>query len=129
MEFDLDAFTADVDAALGYESPYLLSGTGREKRRGSDNSHGDTADFGLVETIDLTNDNGLDSGVQDVHEEGTGDRNRFKRRRIERSEDLPEEEENERCDGNDSGTDEEDDIALLLHPGMVTSLIICAPST
>lgn len=129
MEFDLDAFTADVDAALGYESPQLLSGAGREKRRESGDSHGDVIDFALVESIDITHDDGFGSRVRDVLGEGIEDRNRFKRRRIERSEDLPEEEENERDAGNESETDEEDDIALLLHPGIATSLIICTPYT
>lgn len=123
MEFDLEAFTADVDAALGYASPYLLSETGREPRGDSGKSHGDMACFGLVESIDLTHDDGFGSAVQDVHEEGTGDRNRFKRRKIDRSEDRLEEEESE------SETDEEDEIALLLHPGMAFSLIIRALST
>jgi len=129
MEFDLDAFTADVDAALGYESPQLLSGAGREKRRESGDSHGDVIDFALVESIDITHDDGFGSRVRDVLGEGIEDRNRFKRRRIERSEDLPEEAENERDAGTESETDEEDDIALLLHPGMATSLIICTPYT
>ncbi|PVH74660.1 hypothetical protein DL98DRAFT_658625 [Cadophora sp. DSE1049] len=127
MEFDLDAFTADVDAALGYESPYSRNGN---KRGESGDGHWDEvgSDFMGRNGI-LMREDGFHFGIEDMHGKGTGDQNRFKRRRIESAEDVPEEEEDERDDEDESDTDEEDDIALLLHPDINMSTALSTSTT
>lgn len=127
MEFDLDAFTADVDAALGYESPYPGSGNRRVER---DDVHRDVLDSNFTgrDSI-LISEDGFRSGYEDVYDQGSGERNRFKRRRMERSESFRREEDEERDDEDESEIDEEDNIALLLHPdiNMSTALSTSIP--
>ncbi|KAH7333080.1 hypothetical protein BKA65DRAFT_596698 [Rhexocercosporidium sp. MPI-PUGE-AT-0058] len=127
MEFDLEAFTADVEAALRYQSPILQIGTAKTREGGDDNDHEERRqkDRGQKDDRDISG--------------------RYKRRRLDTSGErgrnssvlsgnetgpiitLDSKTRNQSVDidiSNDDSDSEEDGVSLFLHPDMDMSTAI-----